>query len=92
MTSPITRSLLRGISEADAARAAYPPKPERCAYRLVREESTSRYTGQCKRSGRQIIYSGHEALTRPVCWQHARINLRGYVARGVPAVIEEVTA
>lgn len=91
MTSPITRRLLRQAAEAEAPNY-YPPKPERCAYRMVREESTSRYVGWCKRAGRQVIYSGHEALTRPICWQHARMNLRGYAAAGVVAQIEEVQA
>lgn len=87
----MTRSMLRELNEDEQARAAYPPRPERCAYRLVREESTSRYTGQCKRAGRQVIYSGHTALTRPLCWQHARMNLRTYLSHNLTAaVIEEV--
>jgi len=86
MTNPITRRLLRQAAEAEAP-SPYPPKPERCHYRMVREESTSRYVGQCKRAGRQVVRTGHELQTLPLCWQHARQALRRY---GPQAVIEEV--
>lgn len=92
MTSPMTRKMLRELAEDEQARAYYPPKPERCAYRLVRTSgSIGRYLTQCQRAGRQIIYSGHTALTRPLCWQHAQMNLTHYRATDVRAVIEEVT-
>lgn len=58
--NPITRRLLRQADEAEAG-SPYPARPARCAARITRQ-STTRYTGPCKRPARA---SG-------LCWQHER--------------------
>ena len=67
--TPMTRKMLREVEEDEQARAAYPPRPARCDYRLVVNEpgtTTLAYTRNCKRPARA---SG-------LCWQHERSATR----------------
>lgn len=64
--NPITRKMLREVSEDEQARAAYPPRPARCEARVLVTTTVSRYERACYRPAASGSAGGF-------CWQHDRI-------------------